>query len=67
MQIRIGSLVMWNMKDSRYYGCLGLVTNLWERGKFDKILYFHAKWADEESADYNMSDINDNNIKVVKF
>ena len=67
MRIRIGSLVMWNIKGSRDYGCMGLVTSLWESGKRGNGLYFHVKWTDESRTEYDMSDIDDNNVKVVKF
>jgi hypothetical protein len=68
MQIRIGSLVMWNRKGSRDYGCMGLVTSLNERERnYKQMLCFHVKWTDESGTEYDMSDIDDNAIKVVKF
>ena len=65
MQIRIGTLVMWNRKGSRDYGCMGLVTSLSESN--DRGVAFHVKWTDESKTQYDMSDIVDNAIKVVKF
>ena len=65
--MKIGTLVTWNVKGSRDYGCLGLVTSLCERGEFDRVLYINVLWADESNIEYDLSDINDKNIKVVKF
>ena len=62
--VRIGSLMMWNIKSSQDYGCMGLVISLWDSYNG---LCFNIKWTDNSFTEYNITDIDDNNIKVVNF
>ena len=64
MRIRVGSLVMWNCRESEDYGCMGLVTSLWDSYNG---LYFNVEWTDNNVVEYGSDDIDDNNIKVVNF
>jgi len=64
MRIRVGSLVMWNCRESEDYGCMGLVTSLWDSYNG---LYFNVEWTDNTVVEYGSDEIEDENIKVVKF
>jgi hypothetical protein len=64
--IRIGSLVMWNIRPSLDYGCMGLVTSTWYIGDSGEP-YFLVKWTDNTISEYGSNDIDHSNIKVVKF
>ena len=63
MRIRVGSLVMWNCRESEDYGCMGLVTSLWDSYNG---LYFNVEWTDNTVVEYGSDEIEDENIKVVK-
>ena len=65
--VRTGTLVMWNIRSSQDYGCMGLVTSLWDSGDCINRLYFLVEWADNTVSEYGSSDIEDENIKVVNF
>jgi len=57
-------LVMWNCRESEDYGCMGLVTSLWDSYNG---LYFNVEWTDNTVVEYGSDEIEDENIKVVKF
>jgi len=67
MRIRVGSLVMWNCRESEDYGCMGLVTSLWDSGESGNGLYFNVEWADSTVVEYGLDEIEDSNVKVVKI
>ena len=62
--VRKGSLVMWNVKASHDYGCLGVVTSVRE---FTFDAEFDIVWADGTTTEYDHIQIERNNIKVVIF
>ena len=64
MRIKIGSLVMWNIKNSQDYGCMGVVKSM--QTDVDRCV-FVVLWADGSLTDYSIGNININNIKVVNF
>lgn len=66
MQVRIGSLVMWNKRGSEDYGCMGLVTYILDSTLLD-YYYFTVQWTDNTLVEYGSDEICDENIKVVKF
>ena len=62
--VKIGSLVMWNIKNSQDYGCMGVVKSMQTDG--DRCV-FVVLWADGSVTDYSIGKIDINNIKVVNF
>ena len=71
MQIRVGSLVMWNVIDSVDSGCVGLVIHnkFIDYTETDEgiVHYFYVRWADETHVEYDIEEIENGRIKVVKF
>ncbi len=69
--VRTGSLVMWNIKNSNDYGCMGLVTHsqyIDYTSCGEGILhYFNIQWTDDSLCEYDQELIIKDNIKVVKF
>ena len=62
--VRKGSLVMWNVKASDDYGELGVVTSVKELTINEE---FDVVWADGTATEYDHGQIQNQNIKVVKF
>jgi len=66
MQVRIGSLVMWNKKESQDYGCMGIVAHILDSDLLD-YYYFTVEWTDNSVVEYGSDEIEGENIKVVNF
>ena len=69
--VRTGSLVMWNIKNSRDYGCMGLViySQYIDYMSCDEgiLHYFNIQWSDDSLVEYDQDEIIKGNIKVVNF
>ena len=69
--VRVGSLVMWNIKNSNDYGCMGLVIHsqyIDYTSCGEGILhYFNIQWTDDSLCEYDQEHIIMDNIKVVNF
>lgn len=69
MQIKIGSLVMWNKAKSKDYGSVGLVTHIGKQNIHfpDEGVDFYVLWTDGDLVEYTTADIELNVLKVVNF
>ena len=61
--VKVGTLVMWNVKSSKSYGDVGIVT--WVGG--DKENFFVMWSSDSEVCNYDNSHFEEKNLKVVNF
>ena len=67
--VRVGSLVMWNRKQSEDYGCMGVVIEhtFEKEGDDEFFTEVVVLWADNDRCVYDYGDLYRKHIKVVIF